>query len=100
MKSPYQASMGKSIIKIITMLTCSCIIVYALGFCAKNHKITGIAPEHLGWFLYVSFFIVIFVVAASLAYVVISNIIDNIFHYLKTQKGGVGEQQVPRSKNN
>jgi hypothetical protein len=79
-QSPH--SMVKSICIIFIMVGYCSFIVYLLAKCAENHKTTGISPEHLGWFVYISFFIVAFCTASVLGYMFISSIFDDMLDFI------------------
>lgn len=83
LESTYPRSMVKSICIILIMLGHCSFIVYLLAKGAENYKKTGISPEHLGWFLYVSFFIVAFVIGSCLGYMFISSSINDMLNIIK-----------------
>lgn len=83
LKSSSPHSMVKSICIIFIMAGYCLFIVYLLAKSAENYKTTGISPKHLGWFVYVSFFIVAFFTAGGLGYMFISSSIDDILSCIK-----------------
>ena len=83
LESPSPRSMVKSICIIFIMAGYCSFIIYLLAKCAENYKTTGISPEHLGWFVYVSFFIVAFCTASGLGYMFISSSVDDMLNFIK-----------------